>query len=375
MSSIATNLFIGLMSGTSMDAVDAVLVDLGGALPVTLGHASLAIPEPLRRDMKTLCSPGSDDIDTLGRVDHQLGHLFASAALAVLDNTSTPASAIIAIGSHGQTIRHRPPQGNRDTPFTLQIGDPNIVAATTGICTVADFRRRDIALGGQGAPLVPAFHRAVFRSDHSSRAVVNIGGMANVTWLPRMGEASGFDTGPGNVLMDAWSQRHIKQDFDRDGAWAAGGSVLTALLSRLKAHPFFALSPPKTTGREDFNLDWLDQQLAASPAFEPRDVQATLLALTAESIAEALSELPGAAQEVFVCGGGALNSALMARVTALLKPAEVSNTLDLGIDPRWVECVAFAWLARQRLLQLPGNLPTVTGARSAAVLGAIYPAA
>lgn len=363
------------MSGTSMDSVDAVLVDFSDLLPKALGYACLAIPPGLRRDIGTLCSPGGDDIDTLGRIDRQLGYLFADAALAVLEKTAISATAITAIGSHGQTVRHRPPQVGGKYPFTLQIGDPNIIAATTGITTVADFRRRDIALGGQGAPLVPGFHREVFRSDQHQRAVINIGGMANVTWLPRAGDVLGFDTGPGNVLMDGWSQRHIGAAFDQDGAWAAGATSHPALLGVLKMHPFFAMPAPKTTGREDFNLDWLDRQLALHPgAVDPQQVQSTLLALTAESIAEAIASLPARAAEVYLCGGGALNRQLVATLKTLLEPAMVATTSDLGIDPRWVECIAFAWLARQRLLGLPGNLPSVTGASAPAVLGAIYSA-
>lgn len=358
-----------------MDSVDAVLVDFGPSRLQTLGYACLPIPQTLKRAIGALCMEGSDDLDTLGRTDHQLGSLFAKAALTVLKNASVPAKAVTAIGSHGQTIRHRPPQAGTQHPFTLQIGDPNIIAATTGIATVADFRRRDIALGGQGAPLVPAFHQEVFRSDRINRAVVNIGGMANVTWLPTAGDVLGYDTGPGNVLMDAWCQRHIGLGFDRDGAWAAGGSALPSLLSLLKAHPFFALPPPKTTGREDFNLNWLDRQIAAHPtAVHPQQIQATLLALTAESIAGAMAGLPGKAEEVYICGGGALNLELVAALAALLSPARVATTSALGIDPRWVECIAFAWLAKQRLLGLPGNLPSVTGARAPAVLGGVYPA-
>lgn len=368
------DLFVGLMSGTSMDAIDAVLVSFAGTFPHLVGTASSPIPRDLRRVVSDLCQPGNDDVDSLGQADHQLGRLFAAAALAVLAETDTPAAAVRAIGSHGQTVRHRPP-GTITHPFTLQIGDPNLIASITGITTVADFRRRDLAVGGQGAPLVPAFHQAVFRDPNANRAIVNIGGIANVTWLPARGEAMGFDTGPGNLLMDAWHQRHRGAPFDDQGGWAAGASADQELLALLKRFPYFARPHPKTTGREDFNLAYVERALqSCSRDVGPQQVQATLLALTAETIAAGVSRWPLLPDQIYLCGGGAYNRVLVATLAALLNPAQVASTGALGLDPRWVEATAFAWLARQTLNGLPGNLPAVTGARKSMILGGIYPA-
>ncbi len=371
---VTGDLFLGLMSGTSMDAVDAVLADFGAPIPQLLGGISRPIPGDLRQAIGELCQPGNDCIDHLGRVDCELGELFAAAALAVLAATHTSASQVRAIGSHGQTIRHRPP-GTVEYPFTLQIGDPNRIASITGITTVADFRRRDLAEGGQGAPLVPAFHRDLFRHPHQHRAVVNIGGIANVTWLPASGDVLGFDTGPGNVLMDAWHQKHRGAPFDDQGRWASGARADQELLTQLKSHPYFARWYPKTTGREDFHLHFLEGALKrCSHEVEPQQIQATLLALTAETIAAGIISLPQPPEQIYLCGGGAYNTALVAALADLLRPAQVATTSALGVDPRWVEATAFAWLARQTLLGLSGNLPTVTGARKQTVLGGIYPA-
>lgn len=368
-------LFIGLMSGTSLDGIDAVLADFSAPHPLILACHTTPFPQQIERDIRSLCQPGDDHLDKLGATDQCLGELFADAALAVLAQTNLNSDDVAAIGCHGQTVRHRPTPNATGAPFTLQIGDPNLVAARTGITTVADFRRRDMALGGQGAPLVPAFHRAVFQHSTLHRAVVNIGGMANITFLPTTSlPIQGFDTGPGNVLLDAWSQRHLGTSFDAAGRWGAGAQADDALLTRLRSHAFFALAPPKSTGREEFNAAWLDEQLAMHGAqIAPQQVQATLLALTAQSIADGIAQLPVPPDEVFICGGGALNDALMAALQHLLNPISVASTTSIGLDPQWVEALAFAWLARQTLRGLPGNVPSVTGARAATVLGAIYP--
>ncbi|MFP5414630.1 MAG: anhydro-N-acetylmuramic acid kinase [Gammaproteobacteria bacterium] len=368
--------FIGLMSGTSLDAVDAVLVDLNEHRHDVLAHHSQPIPDNLRAAIARLCQPGDiegDPIDQIGAVDREMGELFADAVAALLAIADIPAARIAAIGSHGQTIRHRPPDGATAHPFTLQIGDPNCIAARTGITTVADFRRRDIALGGQGAPLVPPFHAAAFRHPDRDRAVVNLGGIANVTLLPAEGEVSGFDVGPGNCLLDAWIKRHLDRPYDDGGAWASAFTPDASLLQTLQQHPFFNREPPKSTGREDFNLSWLDAQLRGFPALEPGVVQATLLALTSTTLTLALEKY-STIGEVYFCGGGARNQALLDDLSGRLKPRTVATTAALGLDPQWVEAAAFAWLARETLHGRPGNLPAVTGASWAAVLGAIYPA-
>ena len=382
--------YIGLMTGTSMDGIDAALVEFGGEdkskqIRVVSTH-SHAIPEILRAALLDLSLPGrggagQDRIDQMGSADAQLGELLADAVNSLLLKASMASAQITAIGSHGQTIRHRPPGASSESPlpFTLQIGDPNRIAARTGITTVADFRRRDIALGGHGAPLVPAFHQAAFHDADHHRVIVNIGGISNITCLPAQGlvfgTVTGFDTGPGNGLLDAWINRHRKLAYDDGGQWAASHAPHPGLLAHLKQHEFFNQPPPKSTGREDFNLDWLDRQLVNFAAIDAGSVQATLLALTAESIAEAIEKTSTLATEIYICGGGALNTALIDALKTLLAPAKVASTSALGIDPEWVEAAAFAWLARQTLAGLPGSLAEVTGATKAEILGAIYPSA
>lgn len=357
-----------------MDGIDGAIVDYsdnGAQVIATYCHP---LAPSLQDAIKPLFLPGDDDIDTLGSADQQLGHCFAEAATILLEQAGLKASDITAIGSHGQTVRHRPPASDTPHPFTLQIGDPNIIVARTGITTVADFRRRDMALGGQAAPLVPAFHRATFHSNTRNRVIVNIGGISNITLLPKEGEVLGFDTGPGNRLLDGWIQRWQNKAFDDNGQWASQHTSDQGLLEQLKTHPFLQRPAPKSTGREAFNQQWLDQQLNAFAQLSPGCVQATLLAFTTETIAEAIMALPATVDEVFICGGGALNSALMANLDNLLKNTNVASTDSLGIAPNWVEAVAFAWLARQTLAGMAGNLPTVTGAEKLTVLGGIYPA-
>ena len=363
-------LFIGLMSGTSLDGMDAALVDFSDQRPRLLHALTQPHPPALRQRLAALCRPGEDEIERLGEADGELAQLAAAAVKRLLATCGVAAADVRAIGSHGQTIRHRPALG-----FTLQIGDPARIAQLTGITTVADFRRRDMAAGGQGAPLVPAFHAAVFRHPDHDRVVLNLGGMANITHLPAAadGPVSGFDTGPGNILLDLWMQRHQASLYDRDGAWAAGGKVLDDLLERFLADAYFRQPPPKSTGREHFNESWIEGQIGHRE-YSPQDVQATLCELTARSITDAITRHAAKAAEVLVCGGGAHNRHLMLRLGSLLAPIAVRDTASAGLAADWVEAGAFAWLARETLAGRPGNLPTVTGAREAVVLGGIYPA-
>ena len=366
------DLFVGTLSGTSVDGIDAALVRFG-TRPELIASHSLAFPAELKAELLALGRPGDNEIDRLGRADVALGRLFARAVNELLAKASLTTRDVRAVGSHGQTIRHRP---GFDPAFTLQIGDPNVIATETGIAVVADFRRKDLALGGQGAPLVPAFHEAVFRTAENDRVVVNIGGIANLTALSADPTAPvlGFDTGPGNTLLDAWARRVLGTPMDRDGALAAGGRMVPELLRAMLAEAYFAQPAPKSTGPEQFSTAWLETHLAglAEPPSDS-DVQATLVALTARSIANAIKALPrGAAPEVFVCGGGARNPVLMRALRGELPGSEVATTDALGVGGDWVEAMAFAWLARQRVLGLPGNCPRVTGASRAAVLGAVF---
>ncbi len=367
-------LFVGLMSGTSLDGIDAALVDFSDGVRL-IAAATYPLPTELHAQLLALCQPGDNEIERMGRADRALGLELAGAVNQLLAKAQVDPQSVRAIGSHGQTIRHRPPSQTigEPYPFTLQIGDPTTVAHHTGITTVADFRRRDIAAGGEGAPLVPAFHQAVF-SGGEARAIVNIGGIANVTGLHSDSPVTGFDTGPGNTLLDAWIQRHQQQPFDRDGAWAASGQALPTLLEQLLQDAYFAAPPPKSTGREHFNLSWLDRHLHSHPGATAQDIQATLVELTARSICQGIAALPFTVEQVFVCGGGAYNHHLMRRLQSLLQPTQLASTQSLGIAPAWVEAAAFAWLAQRTLSGKPGNEPAVTGAEKYCTLGAIYPA-
>lgn len=364
--------YIGLMSGTSADAVDAVLVEFADGRPRLLATHAEPLPADLRARVLALVRPGANELDRLAQLDGALARLFAQASLTVLEQAGLVPAEVRAIGSHGQTVRHSP---GGDEPYTLQLGNPSLIAELTGITVVADFRRRDMAAGGQGAPLAPAFHAAFFQQSAEARAVVNIGGIANVTLLPapESSVVSGFDTGPGNALLDGWTERHLGLPLDRDGAWGAQGRVLPELLALLLSDPYFALPPPKSTGREYFNLDWLDKQLARwGQSAAAVDVQATLTALTARSIAQAMNRHALAARELLVCGGGVHNPVLMQRIQAELNIPVASTARD-GVDPDYLEALGFAWLALRTLEGLPGNLPAVTGARGLRVLGGIYP--
>ena len=364
-----TEKYIGLMSGTSIDAIDAVLISLDNNKPEILSSHSKPIPDELRRQILALCTSGNNEIEQLAIVDREIAKLSAATVNELLDRCDESANNIRAIGSHGQTIRHMPEAG-----YTLQIGDPNLIAELTGITVVADFRRRDMAAGGQGAPLVPAFHKAVFTSNTESRVIVNIGGISNISILSTEEKkpVTGFDTGPGNMLMDYWCQKHKGIPFDRSGKWAASGRHNQTLLSAMMTERFFHTPPPKSTGRELFNPEWLTKQLKPFSNLRPEVVQATLCHLTATGIATAIKEYAADTQAVFVCGGGAKNKTLMNILKSQLGGITLSSTHDLGIDPGLVEAVAFAWLARQTLHRASGNLPEVTGAEGLRVLGGIY---
>jgi anhydro-N-acetylmuramic acid kinase len=361
--------YLGLISGTSADGIDAALVSFADAAPRLHGALTHPWPHELRACILAVAQgEGALDLDAFGRLDVAIGRCFADAAQALLARCGVEARAVRAIGSHGQTVRHRP-QG--ELPFTLQLGDPSVIAERCGIDVAADFRRADVAAGGQGAPLLPALHAMLLARPGHARVVLNLGGIANITVLGADGGVLGLDTGPANGLLDAWCLRHRGEPFDRDGAFAAAGRVDAALLDALLADPYFALPPPKSTGREHFHLAWLERQPRAA-ALAPADVQATLLELTARSVAEAIARHAAAAEDVLVCGGGVHNPLLLARLRALLAPRAVRSTAEHGVDPDYLEATAFAWLARQRVLGRPGNLPAVTGARGPRVLGALH---
>ena len=364
-------IFIGLMSGTSVDGIDAVAVNINTDDFSMVGAHSHPLPDALRQRILELCTGGEDSVQLLADTDHQLGELFAEATLTLMKQLELTPDQVAAIGCHGQTVRHSPP-GNNLPANSLQIGDPNIIAAGTGIAVVADFRRKDMALGGQGAPLVPAFHRALFSHSQKNRVIVNIGGIANLTYLPVEGNCIGFDSGPGNVLMDLWSQQHLGAAFDSGGDWAAGGVLNQQLLERLLSCDYFCQSAPKSTGRELFNWNWLESQLMEFDAIESQDIQATLSALTASSISHAIQALSAPVEEVYICGGGAFNRNLMEILQQYLQDTPVASTQVLGIDPNWVEACAFAWLAKRRLENKTGSLASVTGASRDSILGALY---
>lgn len=364
------------MSGTSLDGVDAALCSFNtgsfeqsafkdGACQLK-DTQFLAYPESLKAALLALHMPQHNELESSSLLGCRLAHLYADAVNGLLKKAKVKAADISAIGCHGQTIRHRPELG-----FTLQIGNHALLAELTNISVVGDFRSRDIAAGGQGAPLVPAFHQAIFASADKNRAIINIGGIANISYLPKNGKVLGFDSGPGNMLLDSWTKLKISKDYDKDGAWAATGVVLQTLLSAMLAEPYFGLPPPKSTGRDLFNDHWLKQH-QLYPHLRPQDVARTLVALTAHSIYDAIAQLD--VDEIYICGGGAHNTLLMNSLQELLGGKLLSKTEALGVNVDWVEAVAFAWLAKQTLNNKPSNLPEVTGAKGARILGAIYPA-
>jgi anhydro-N-acetylmuramic acid kinase len=359
-------LFIGVMSGTSLDGADAALVEFAAGATRILAAAHVAFEAPLRAELLALNEPGADEIERAALAGNELARRYAAACREALERAACSAGDVRAVGCHGQTVRHRPERG-----YTVQIGNPALLAELTGIRVVADFRSRDIAAGGQGAPLAPAFHARAFADLTENRAVLNIGGIANLTWLPRNGSGLGFDCGPGNCLLDLWAAKHLGKAYDEGGAWAAGGRIDEPMLVRLLEEPFLAAPPPKSTGRELFNERWLAGRLR--PGTAPRDVQATLLEYTARCAANACRRhLPGLAR-VIVCGGGARNEVLVRRLQALLAPIALETSDRFGVDAQLVEAAAFAWLAKLAIDGTPALPPHVTGASGTRVLGAIYP--
>ena len=364
------DLYIGLMSGTSLDGVDAVIVSFDHGRQRTLATAYLPYPDHVRREALALHDAGHDELHRTALLAERLARLYAEACHMVLASASLSARDIRAIGCHGQTIRHRP-----DWHYTLQVNAPALLAEITGIAVVADFRSRDMAAGGQGAPLVPAAHKAFFQSATHDRALLNLGGIANLTHLPPTDSRAaivGFDCGPANILMDAWSQHERNIAYDAGGDWARAGSLLNPLLDKLFAHPFFAQHPPKSCGREEFNLSWLQGNLNGSES--SADVQRTLLELSCHSAADAIRRWMPTIDELFLCGGGAHNTLLRERMAILLPGVRIDTTDSLGIAPDWLEAIAFAWLARQNIEGFAGNLPSATGATGERILGAYYPA-
>lgn len=361
--------YIGLMSGTSMDGADGVLIALADGRMQVLAHAHRDFDPALRAELLALNAPGDNELHRAALAANALARVHAAVVADLRERVPGP---VRAVGAHGQTVRHRPGQFD-GSGYTLQINAPALLAELTGLAVVADLRSRDVAAGGQGAPLVPAFHQARFGGAGEDLAVVNIGGISNLSLLPADGPVRGFDCGPGNALMDLWCQRHLGRAYDDDGAWAAGGQVLPGLLAAALSDPYFALPPPKSTGRDDFHAAWLDALLAVQPAAASQDVQASLCELTAQAIARDLHAHLPAAGELLVCGGGALNGELMRRLQQALPACRVASTATRGLPPLQVEASAFAWLARACLHGEAGNLTSVTGARGPRVLGAIYP--
>jgi anhydro-N-acetylmuramic acid kinase len=361
------SLFVGLMSGTSLDGADAVLADFSSRAPRTLAFATEPFPERLRAQLLTLSQPGADSLELAAMVSMELAGLYARAVESVLASAAVARAQVSAIGCHGQTVRHRP-----DLGFTVQLNDPARLAEMAGIDVVADFRRRDMAAGGQGAPLAPAFHEAVFRDGARARAVVNIGGIGNITSLAPGRNTLGFDCGPGNVLLDEWARRHLGASFDDGGRWAASGKVDASLLNRFLDEPYLTAPAPKSTGRELFRAAWLEERLHAGAA--PADVQATLAEFTARAIVEALDRFCPATEEIYLCGGGARNADLVSRIARLAGGRRVAATDTLGIPAMHVEALAFAWLAMKCVRREAIDLSAATGARGPRILGAVYPA-
>ncbi|WP_120994653.1 anhydro-N-acetylmuramic acid kinase [Stutzerimonas urumqiensis] len=361
--------YIGIMSGTSLDGFDCALISLHHGRCELIATEYAPMPVDLRAELLALSRPGSDELARSAIAEQRWAAIAASCITQLLIKADIDVKHIRAIGSHGQTVRHEPARS-----FTIQLANSALLAELTGITVVSDFRRRDMAAGGQGAPLVPPFHEAVFGSSERVRAVVNIGGFSNISWLIPGRPVTGSDCGPGNVLLDAWIQRHRDQSYDANGDWAAEGQLQQPLLARLLSESFFSEKGPKSTGRELFNLEWLDRHLEHLGHLPTVDVQRTLLELTARAIASAVEEAPEEPMEVLVCGGGAHNKTLLARLSALMPNSRVATTAEYGVPPDWVEAMAFAWLAHCCLERIPANRPSVTGAKGLRVLGAIYPA-
>lgn len=361
-------LYIGVMSGTSLDGLDIALIRQTPAIKLIATHY-IPMPEFLRTELLSLCASGPDEIARSAVAQQNWVSLAAQGIHAILEQQQLKPQDIRAIGSHGQTIRHEPARG-----FTVQIGNPALLTELTGITVVSDFRSRDVAAGGQGAPLVPAFHEALFGEHTGNRAILNLGGFSNLSLIETGKPVAGFDCGPGNVLLDAWINQQRGENYDNNGQWAASGQVEPSLLNTLLSDPFFQTKGPKSTGREVFNLKWLEHHLSRLPKLAAQNVQATLLELTAKTVVDALKSAQSQTETLLICGGGAHNATLMSRLAALLPHTHVSSTTTYGVDPDWVEAMAFAWLAHCCLEGIAANRPSVTGARGLRVLGAIYPA-
>ena len=363
------DLYIGLMSGTSLDGADGVLVDFSGTQIRVIASATQTFSNSFRTELMALNSPSHNELQRAALAANQLAELYAKVVISLLYDANLAAKDIQAIGAHGQTVRHQPALG-----YTTQLNNPALLAERTGIDVVADFRSRDVAAGGQGAPLVPAFHQSVFGKQNSTTLVLNIGGISNISVLPATGNVLGFDCGPGNALMDAWCLQHTGQHFDEDGKWAASGQMIPALLTNLLDEPYFAMQAPKSTGRDLFSMAWLTEKLTPFVKQRPVDVQNTLTEFTAKACIASASSYLNNSKELIVCGGGAFNRYLMQRLQAGLPSLKVASSSAHSLPPMQVEAAAFAWLARQTVLRLPGNLPSVTGAAGLRVLGAVYPA-
>ncbi|MCK4866222.1 MAG: anhydro-N-acetylmuramic acid kinase [Gammaproteobacteria bacterium] len=368
---MADDIYIGLMSGTSLDGIDAALVRFNNEQPSVLETICLPLSANLKDEIKSLINPGENEINRLIVLDVQLGKRFAEVVKQLLDKTNINKKDIIAIGSHGQTIRHLP---TAEFPSTLQIADANIIAEETGITTVADFRRRDMAAGGQGAPLVPAFHEQIFHNIEKSRVILNLGGIANITVLPadKSKAVTGFDTGPANTLMNHWIQQQQNKSYDEGGQWASTGKIHYEFLDELLKDDYFKLTPPKSTGTEYFNPVWLTRKLSQFPFLAAEDVQASLTAFTATTIKDAVKQYATATEEIIICGGGVHNDFLLQQLKQLLPSIEINSSAKYGLDPDYIEATAFAWLAKQTMEHKAGNLPEVTGAKRAVILGGVY---
>lgn len=365
-----TDTYIGLMSGTSFDGIDAVMVSFENQQVHLHNHISQPFSDTIRQQLLTISRADQmHALHDLYRLDAQLGLLYVEAIQALLAKARTKPENIRAIGCHGQTIRHFP---DESPGFSVQIGDPNIIVSNTGITTISDFRRRDIAQGGQGAPLAPAFHARFLHSPQENRAILNIGGFANITYLPKNGDCKGFDTGPGNCLMDAFAHKHLNEAYDNEGQWARSGTIQKTLLAKLLQHPFFAEQPPKSTGRDDFHMSWLNHVLEQGETFAPEDIQATLTELTAMTIADAIHAHCPDTQALYVCGGGAFNTYLAERLQHHLNGIAFHTTEDLGLPPQLLEATLMAWLAEQTLARKPIDLRKITGSEKPAILGAVY---
>ncbi len=364
-------LYIGLMSGTSLDGIDAALVRFENNKPFVLDTVCLPIPPSIKDKIKALIAPAKNEINHLMALDIQLAELFSHAVLQLVEHAKVDKEKIIAIGSHGQTIRHFP---TAEYPSTLQIADPNTIAERTGITTVADFRRRDMAAGGQGAPLVPAFHEKIFRDEKKNRVILNLGGIANVTILPadKNKPVIGFDTGPANTLMNHWTQQQQNKSYDEDGNWAASGKINKPFLEQLLNDPYFTLSPPKSTGTEYFSAAWLTKKIASAPFLAAEDVQASLTMLSVKTIIDAIDKQGSEIDEIIICGGGVHNQFLLNKLKQGLSNIEINSSAKYGLDPDYIEATAFAWLAKQTMEHKSSNLPSVTGADRAVILGGVY---